>query len=323
MMQFFAMFFIIIVTSFLLSLVLGKIFITYAGNFFKALARDLTPANHQAKNYTPTMGGLFVVVAVIGALFFCSSLSWSFFGFICLAIGAFGSIGAWDDWAKIRYKQGISERKKFFGQAGVAALVVLVWFFLAHPEPVVMIPLFNYVLVLPSLIFGAWAVWVIICTMNAVNLTDGLDGLAATLLIMNFIVFAVIAGLMMPYGHEVALVAGAFVGALLGFLWFNGYPAQVFMGDIGSLAFGGMLALLALMIQREMLIPIAGIVFVLEGVSVSLQVLIFKKFKFRLFKMAPLHHHFELSGWHEATVTMRFAIVTLISCLLALFIALA
>lgn len=317
-------------TALFASIFFGRLFINRFSNPFKSDVREYTPENHQKKNNTPTMGGIFILGSVIfSTLTWCNLKSFDvWIMLLCLIL--FGAIGFWDDYCKIRKFKGIFANKKFLLQNLFAFVVVLLWVYFCSPGLFVSLPLFkNYGLHLGAL-FIPWAVFVIISMSNAVNLTDGLDGLATTSLIYNFGTFALIAYLaghliISAYLHipftgssELSVLACAFVGALIGFLWYNAYPAQVFMGDVGSLPLGACLALLALMTKQEILLPITGGVFLCETISVMLQVFWFKRFKKRLFKMAPIHHHFELVGWPESKITVRFATITMILCMISL-----
>ncbi len=319
------------ITSWIFSLIGGSWFMSHA-KVFCARARNYTPSSHQAKNNTPTMGGLIIIGALIA-----TSLIWSkitepevliFFG--CLL--GFAAIGFWDDWSKILGNKGISESAKFKAQLLVGFAVVGSWYYFLHPSSVVCIPLIGCSAPL-GLLLVPWACFIIVGTSNAVNLTDGLDGLAAELLIRNFAVFTFISYFIATHPRiaahlssgympsvEIAVVGAATVGACLGFLWYNVYPARCFMGDVGSLALGSVLALMALMVRQELLLAITGFIFVLETLSVFAQVGYYKSYGKRLFKMAPIHHHFELSGWHEVTVTGRFAILTSVLCAIAVMI---
>lgn len=165
-----------------------------------------------------------------------------------------------------------------------------------------------------------WAIFILIGTSNAVNLTDGLDGLAISSLFLNFGLFSSIAATGVVNNHELALIGAACAGASFGFFWYNSYPARMFMGDVGSLSLGATLALLALMARIEIILALSGVIFVVETVSVILQIASFKLFKRKLFKMAPLHHHFELIGWHESKITRCFMAITLIACLASLLL---
>ena len=206
----------------------------------------------------------------------------------------------------------------FFGSIGPA------------PKPPFPFPFFKNLNPDLGLLFIPWAMFILVSMSNAVNLTDGLDGLAIGSLLPNFALFSLIAYLAghfliaaylnIPFAGsaEIAVMGTTLIGASLGFLWYNAYPAQIFMGDVGSLALGAGLALMALMAKQELLLPISGGLFVLETVSVVLQVFVYKRWKTRIFKMAPIHHHFELIGWPEAKITTRFGIISLILCLVAL-----
>ena len=319
-----------LITAFLCSLLGGAWFIARA-RFFRAGAREYTPESHQVKNNTPTMGGLIIIGAILLA-----TLVWGHFTrpevllfFGCLF--GFASIGFWDDRRKISGKKGISERAKFIAQVLVGTAVAGAWYQYLEPSTVMHFPFTSWSIDLGYFIIP-WACFIIVDCSNAVNLTDGLDGLATELLIRNFGTFALMcycAGSAsvahyLTTGHsltaELAVVGAATVGACLGFLWYNVYPARCFMGDVGSLALGSVLAFMALMIRQEFLLIITGLIFVLETLSVFIQVGYYKRYKKRIFKMAPLHHHFELSGWHEATITGRFALITSVLCVIALMI---
>lgn len=275
------------------------------------------------------MGGIFILFTVLISILLWCDLSraevWIFVG--CLA--GYGAIGFWDDFMKIRYKKGIKEKHKFLAQLLVGLIITMLWYLLLTPSTEIFIPLVAWKIPI-GLLLIPWATYVLIGTSNAVNLTDGLDGLAIGSLLANYATFAVICYLAGSYDYaqqlsipfantsEIALIGAILVGASLGFLWYNSYPAEVFMGDVGSLALGGGLALMALMARQEVLLAIAGGIFVAETVSVMMQVLSYKIFKRRIFKMAPIHHHFELVGWPETHINTRFGIITGLLCLLAL-----
>jgi len=309
-------------TSFFMVLIAGKHFIHLAKKLFRSPVRDYTPTAHQAKTGTPSMGGLLVIgIACIALLIWCSLANPSIWLLILSLIG-FGAIGLWDDSSKIIYHKGISERKKSFAQIGVSAFLILSWFFLTNPETTVCLPfLSNYCLDIGFLLIP-WALFIIIATSNAVNLTDGLDGLAIRIVAANFATFAVIAYMSGLSVRTTELVVGGAIltGVCLGFLVYNKYPAQIFMGDVGSLALGGTLGLFAVMTRHELLLPITGVVLVVETVSVMIQVFVYKLYKIRFFNRAPLHHHFELAGWHETKVTRYFSGATFITCILVLII---
>lgn len=317
-----------LLTALVISMIAGAWFIE--SGRFRSKVREYTPESHQAKNETPTMGGIIVLVATIfSALLWCNLARpevWIFLG--CL-IG-FGAIGLWDDWKKITSKKGIKESHKFRAQIAVGLLVALSWYWFVEPSTELCFPFFKNLCPQLGLLVVPWAVFILVAVSNAVNLTDGLDGLAIGSLLLNFGTFAIIcflAGhyalahyLQIPFAQtaEIAVIGATLVGSSLGFLWYNTYPAQVFMGDIGSLALGSGLALMAIMARQELLLVISGGLFVIETLSVMAQVFSYRYFGKRLFKMAPIHHHFELLGWPEAKITVRFGIISFILCLLAL-----
>lgn len=318
-----------LLTALFLLFIFGSWFITQS-HYFKAKAREYTPSNHQSKNNTPTMGGIFVLLtAIVTILLWCNLTKPEVWIFLLSLIG-FGSIGFWDDWCKIYYSKGIKESRKFKAQILVAFIVCSLWYWLVQPSTVICVPFFKNISPDLGILLIPWAIFVLVGTSNAVNLTDGLDGLAIGSLISNFSTFSIIcyvAGnytfshyLNIPFTatSEITIIGATLVGASLGFLWYNTYPAQIFMGDVGSLALGAGLAMMALMARQELLLIIAGGLFVVETFSVIAQVLSYKFLKKRLFKMAPIHHHFELLGWPEAKVTVRFGIISFVLCLIAL-----
>jgi len=313
-----------------MSFLFGNWFIDQSKQYFRSKVRDYTPQHHQIKNDLPTMGGIFMLgLIIINTLLWCTlhnGLVWIFL----FGITGFGIIGGWDDWCKIRYKRGISARTKFLLQLFISGITIIAWIWCCHPSTHLTIPFLKSWYPDLGWFFIPWCIFIIIGCSNAVNLTDGLDGLAIGSLLPNFATFGIIsylAGhvLLSLYLHipfagtaEIAIIGSILGGASLGFLWYNTYPAQIFMGDVGSLSLGAGLALMALMSKEELLLAISGAIFVFEAGSVILQVLSFKLRGKRLFKMAPIHHHFELLGWQEAKITVRFGIITLIFCLLAL-----
>jgi phospho-N-acetylmuramoyl-pentapeptide-transferase len=307
--------------AFGLMLVAGRWFMAFAQVHLRAVAREDTPEAHRAKDFTPTMGGACIVAVMLAVMLLGGFWTPHIVVLAGIAL-SFCIIGAWDDWKKISERRGISERKKFTAQVVCATALMTLWYLWAQPSTMIVIPYWlSLSFDVGPVLFIAWAVWVIACTVNAVNFTDGLDGLATLLLLATFTTFGVLA-LWLGY-YDVLIFIAAIVGALLGFLWFNAYPAQMFMGDAGSLALGALLATVALMTKTELFIPLAGGMFVLEGVSVALQILYFKVTGERLLKMAPIHHHFEILGCPETKITLRFFIVTLLLCgaTLAVFLA--
>ncbi len=319
-----------LLTALGLSFVFGNWFISKFSQLVRTPTREYVPDTHKLKGNVPTMGGLFIIANIlISALLWCNLLDlhvWVFLGAILL----FGAIGFIDDWNKLHKKQGISARAKFFLQLGSALLVVVVWCWACKPSMELVLPFFKNIHPNLGYLFIPWAILVLVGCSNAVNLTDGLDGLAIGSLLPNFAVFGVMAYvsghvllaeyLQIPFmaTSELAVLSAILVGSSLGFLWYNTYPAQFFMGDVGSLSLGAALALLGLMTKQELLLIIAGGLFVLETVSVILQVLSYKYMGKKVFRMAPIHHHFELLGWPESKITIRFTIISIVLSLLAL-----
>ncbi len=319
-----------LLSSLLISFAFGNRFIRFCQKNFRSKAREWTPESHQAKNDTPTMGGLFVIsVFLINALLWTNLTKINVWLFLICVLG-YGLIGFLDDVYKLKYKKGISASLKFRLQIGFGLLLSLAWYLMLSPNTSICVPFFKNFMPEIGILLIPWATFIIVATSNAVNLTDGLDGLAAGPLIFNFSTFAFIAYLaghvkfatylFIPYSGsaEMTVLACTLVGALVGFLWYNTYPAQIFMGDVGSLAMGAGLAFLALIVRQEFLLLISGGIFVMETVSVILQVAYFKLTGKRIFLMAPIHHHFELKGWKESKVTVRFWIISMILCLTAL-----
>ncbi len=297
--------------------------------------RDDGPQSHLAKAGTPTMGGALILVSIVASTLLWADLSNRFIWIILATTLLFGAIGWWDDYLKIKKKdpRGLRARQTYLYQSLVAIGAALILYRTAGSptETQFIVPLIKSVVVDLGWLYVVLAYFVIVGTSNAVNLTDGLDGLAilpTVLVAAALIIFAYVAGnvqfsryLGVPYVSgvgEVCVLCGALVGAGLGFLWFNTYPAQVFMGDIGALALGAALGIIAVVVRQELVLLIMGGVFVMETVSVILQVLSFKLTGRRIFRMAPLHHHFELKGWPEPRVIVRFWIVTVILVLAAL-----
>lgn len=318
-----------LLSSLLFSCIFGQWFIETSRKFFRSRAREWTPQEHKQKDGLPTMGGLFILCNVlVNSLLWCcwdDPYVWIMLG--CLL--GFGAIGYLDDWYKIRCRKGIYSRTKFLLQVGVGLLVALTLYWVGTPTYTT-IPFFKNFYPSLGYLYVGWMVFLLVGFSNAVNLTDGLDGLAIGSLLPNFALYSLLcylAGhfLFAHYLHipfvpssEITILGSTLVGASLGFLWYNAYPAQIFMGDVGSLALGAGLALMALMAKQELLLLVSGGLFVGETLSVIMQVCSFRWFGRRLFKMAPIHHHFELLGWQESKITVRFAIISLILCILAL-----
>jgi phospho-N-acetylmuramoyl-pentapeptide-transferase len=317
-------------TSLFFAFLLGNWFIKKSQIYFRSKVRELTPESHQVKNDTPTMGGLFILLIFgINTLLWNDLTNLKVWLFVVCTFG-FGFIGFLDDWYKIKYKKGISASLKFRLQLVFSTLIIGVWYFVCNPNTELCIPFLKDLTPVLGWLIIPWAVFIILSTCNAVNLTDGLDGLATGPLIFNFTTFSIIAYfaghkafanyLLIPYAGsaELAIFCATFIGALLGFLWYNTYPAQIFMGDVGSMALGASLALTAIMARQELLLLICGGIFVMETVSVIIQVVSFKLRGKRIFKMAPIHHHFELIGWKETKITVRFWIISIILSVITL-----
>lgn len=319
-----------LLSSFGCFLLFGERFLHISQRFFRSKAREYTPEGHRAKDNMPTMGGVFILAMVfVNVLLWCNLAKMQVWIFLLCIIG-FGMLGFWDDWNKINARKGISAGTKFKMQLLLAFVVVLGLFCCTNFSTELVFPFFKHCRPDLGLFFIPWAVFILVACSNAVNLTDGLDGLAIGSLLPNFATFGLVCYVAGHYGlaqylqipfagtAEIAVIGAILLGSSLGFLWYNAYPAQIFMGDVGSLALGAGLALMAIMAKQELLLPIAGGLFVLETVSVMLQVLSVRYLGRRIFKMAPIHHHFELLGWPEARITTRFGIISLILCLLTL-----
>lgn len=319
-----------LLSSLALSLYSGPWFIGISKRLFRTKVRPFTPESHQAKNDMPTMGGIFIIGIVLLTVLLWGNLVRPQIWIALICLVSFAGIGLLDDVAKLTDSKGVSAKVKFGLQFMVAAVVAMLWMRYVGPSTQISFPFFKHLHPDLGLLFIPWVMFVLIGTSNAVNLTDGLDGLAIGALISNFGTFALIcyiAGhgvishyLQIPFAGtgEMAVVGASLVGASLGFLWYNTYPAQIFMGDVGSLGLGAVLAFMALASKQELLLPIAGGLFVVETLSVIVQVLSYKFLGRRMFKMAPIHHHFELQGWQESKITVRFCIVSFVLCLIAL-----
>ncbi len=323
-----------ILTALLLSWLLGPWFIhTLRRMSVGQNIRELGPQAHQVKAGTPTMGGLLILFAVL-----VPTLLWGNLRnlYIWLAMGvtaAFGLVGFLDDYLKIRRKRnlGLTARAKFLLQLVAAGGLGLVLWMSPAFDPTLTFPFFKKLVLSLGFLYVPFVVIVLVGASNAVNLTDGLDGLAigtTAIAAATYAVFTYVAGnrviasylqiSYVPGVGEVSVFCAALVGAGLGFLWFNSHPAEVFMGDVGSLALGGAIGTVAVLAKQEILLVVVGGVFVLEALSVIVQVASFKLRGKRVFRMAPLHHHFELSGWAEPKVIVRFWILAVLFALLSL-----
>jgi phospho-N-acetylmuramoyl-pentapeptide-transferase len=320
-----------------ISLVLGPWMIRKLREFqIGQVIRQEGPTSHRPKEGTPTMGGLLILTASLVPTMLWADLTNVYVWIAVVTTAAFGAIGFFDDYLKIvrRSHHGLRPRYKMLGQLLVGSVVGLVLLALADHR------LYSLKLVFPffkNLIpdLGWWylpfVVFVLVAESNAVNLTDGLDGLAIsvfaiaaaaytalTYVVGNRVLADYLLLIHFPPVAELTVFCGSLVGASLGFLWYNSYPAEIFMGDVGSLALGAALGTVAILIKQELLLVIVGGVFVLEALSVVIQVASFKATGKRVFRMAPIHHHFELSGWSEPKVISRFVIVAIIFALFSL-----
>ena len=317
-----------VLTALLISLILGPMLIRLLKvRQLGQVIRSCNPQGHKNKAGTPTMGGLLIIFAVLATTLLWADLTNHYVWIAILTLSYFGGIGFIDDWLKISKKnhQGLSAKQKFFWQSFGALSIASILYATAsgQAELELIIPLFKEVAIPLGLVYIVLGYFVIVGTSNAVNITDGLDGLAImpTILIAGALgVFVYTSGhseiaayLQIPFikgSGEMVVFTSAILGSGLGFLWFNTYPAQVFMGDVGSLALGAALGLIALIVRQEIVFFIMSGIFVAETCSVILQVTSYKLHKKRLFKMAPIHHHFELKGMAEPKIIVRFWIIT-------------
>ncbi len=323
-------------TSLLISFIIGPVMIRkLSSNKIGQSIRELGPQSHYEKSGTPTMGGALILVAITVSTLLWADLGNRYIWVILLVTLGYGIIGFIDDYRKVikRNSDGLSARAKYLGQSiiGLTAAIFLYKTAALPAETQFIIPFFKEVMLDMGWMYVVLTYFVIVGTSNAVNLTDGLDGLAimpSVMVAAGLGVFAYLSGhsafsdyLAIPYlpnSGELIVFCAALVGAGLGFLWFNAYPAMVFMGDVGALALGAALGVLAVLVRQEIVLMIMGGVFVMETLSVIIQVASFKLTGKRVFRMAPIHHHFELKGWPEPRVIVRFWIITVILVLIGL-----
>jgi phospho-N-acetylmuramoyl-pentapeptide-transferase len=297
--------------AFLVTALLGSKFIEFLqSRKFGQFVREEGPQTHLIKAGTPTMGGIVMLTGFFGALVVVARPNVATLTTLML-VAVVAGIGLYDDWQKVSKKrpEGLSARYKFLLLTLAVVLADVLAVRYVGVTQTVLVPYFDQSLVLgPGIVgialFSVFLLLVIAGTTNAVNLTDGLDGLAAGTGAMALLSYTAIAFLERQY--DVAVICGAMVGALVGFLWYNSRPAQIFMGDTGSLAIGGVLAAAAVLTKTELLLPIVGGLFVVVAVSVIVQVFVYKLTGRRVLKMAPIHHHFELLGWDENKIVVRF-----------------
>ena len=324
-------------TALLISFLIGPAMIRWlAAKKVGQAVRTDGPQTHLVKQGTPTMGGVLILMAIVLTTLLWADLSNRYVWATLITLTGFGIVGWVDDWRKVVYRdpKGLASRWKYFWQS-VIALVVALWLaYSAHlpAQTELIVPFFKQVAIpLGTVGFVVLAYFVIVGTSNAVNLTDGADGLAIlpTVMVGGALgIFAYVAGhavfakyLSLPFipgAGELVIICGAIVGAGLAFLWFNAYPAEVFMGDVGALALGGTLGVIAVIVRQEIVLFIMGGVFVAETVSVVIQVASYKLRGKRVFLMAPIHHHFEIKGWKENQVVVRFWIISMMLVLIGL-----
>jgi phospho-N-acetylmuramoyl-pentapeptide-transferase len=324
-----------ILTALLISFVIGPWLIEKLRSFqIQQVVREDVPSRHLVKNGTPTMGGSLILAALIIPTLLWADLTNRYIWIVLLNTVAFGILGFLDDSMKIKDHRGIGirARYKFPVQVAIGLVTSLVLFYGFDHDSRLVFPFFkNLRPDLGEAGYVLFGILVIVGSANAVNLTDGLDGLAIGPVLIasgTFMLFCYLAGnyrfatyLQIPFvrgSGELTILCGALVGAGLGFLWFNTYPAQVFMGDVGSLALGASLGTIAVITKEEFLLVIVGGIFVMEALSVIIQVVSFKLRKKRVFRMAPIHHHFELKGWPEPKIIVRFWIIGIILGLIAI-----
>ena len=324
-------------TSLLIVLLIGGPFIRLFSNkkIFNPIRED-GPSEHIVKKIgTPTMGGVIILLGLIISVLFWADLTNIYILFCLYIVSSLGILGAYDDYKKIRSSSavGISSKLKILAQIFLAilGLIVLIYFVEYDEFQNLYFPFFKNLMINLGWFFIPFSVFVIVGSSNAVNLTDGLDGLATVPVILVAGCFAFISYvtgnivfseylkiLYIEGAGEISIFCGAIIGACLGFLWFNAPPAKIFMGDTGSLSLGGSLGAVGIITKHEIVLAITGGLFVLEALSVMVQVISFKITGKRIFRMAPIHHHFEKKGWPESTVVIRFWIISIILAMVGL-----
>ncbi len=322
------------ITALLISFILGPWMIaTLQRMQIGQTIRKVGPESHFVKEGTPTMGGALILFAIVIPTLLWTDLTNIYIWVTLLVTTGYGVVGFIDDYLKVIRKNsdGISARQKMFWQILIALIASLLLYFSGHFDTHLSLPFFKNVNPDLGVFYIPFAVLVMVGASNAVNLTDGLDGLAigpmiiaaATFLLLAYLVgnaklssYLQITGV--QGAGELTILCGAMVGAGLGFLWFNSYPAQVFMGDVGSLSLGGALGTIAVITKNEFVLVIVGGIFVIEALSVIVQVISFRYWGRRVFRMAPIHHHFELKGWAEPKIIVRFWIISIVLALIAL-----
>ena len=320
-----------VMSSMIIVFLIGGPFIKFIQSHkFTGPIRDDGPLDHIIKKVgTPTMGGVLILIGILFGTLLWADLNNSYIWVLLMVSTSFGLLGAIDDYLKIKHNnsRGISSTTKIISQIALSLIAIFLLVEFGNNEHLknIYFPFFKNLVLHLGLFFIPFAIFIIVGSSNAVNLTDGLDGLATVpvmLVALSFTLICYVVGntvfseyLQIPYipeAGEASIFCGSMVGSCLGFLWFNTYPAQVFMGDVGSLALGAALAIVAIIVRHEIVLLIMGGLFVLETASVIVQVMSFRLTGKRVFRMAPIHHHFELKGWAEPKVIVRFWIVTLV-----------
>lgn len=321
------------ITALLISFIIGPWLIKRLQRLqIKQTIRRDGPESHFKKEGTPTMGGMLILLSIVLPTLLWADLTNLYVWIVLFVTVSFGAVGFIDDWRKIKEKnsKGLSARQKMFWLTLIACAATLL-LYLSGFKTTVAFPFFKGFHPDFGLFYLPFAVLVIVGSGNAVNLTDGLDGLAIGPMVIaaaTYLIFAYAAGNYKVADYlqitgvsgagELSVLCGAMVGAGLGFLWFNTYPAQVFMGDVGSLALGGALGTIAVITKQELVLLVVGGIFVMEALSVIVQVTSFRLYGKRVFRMAPIHHHFELKGWPEPKVIVRFWIISILLALVAI-----
>ena len=324
-------------TALLITILLGPVIINFLKSMqFQQYVRDDGPQSHYKKKGTPTMGGLLILSSLIISTLLWADLGNRYIWVVLFVTVGFSVIGFFDDYLKIKLKSsdGLSSKQKIFFQSFIAFLTMIYLYFSAEipPETSFIVPFFkDAILPMSPFLFIFTGMFVLVGSSNAVNLTDGLDGLAILPSVLIGGALGLIAYSMgnqlvsdylylphLPLSGELIVFCGALIGSGIGFLWYNTYPAQIFMGDIGSLALGAILGIIAIILRHELVFAIMAGVFVIETLSVAIQVISYKTRGKRVFLMAPIHHHYELKGWAEPKIIVRFWIITLVLILIAL-----
>tara|TARA_Y200000002_G_scaffold60701_1_gene45970 strand:- start:3999 stop:5084 length:1086 start_codon:yes stop_codon:yes gene_type:complete len=324
-------------TALVISIILGPVIINFLKSMqFEQYVRDDGPKSHLEKTGTPTMGGLLILSSLIISTLLWADLGNRYIWVVLSVTVGFSIIGFFDDYLKIKHKSsdGLTSKQKILFQSLVALIAMTYLYYSAEiiPETSFIVPFFKDLIIpMSPFIFIFTGMFVLVGSSNAVNLTDGLDGLAIlpSVLIggaLGLIAYAMGNQLVsdylylphLPLSGELIVFCGALIGSGIGFLWYNTYPAEVFMGDIGSLALGAILGIIAIILRHELVFAIMAGVFVVETLSVAIQVISYKTRGKRVFLMAPIHHHYELKGWAEPKIIVRFWIITLVLILIAL-----